>query len=61
MDTRTKKIIQLYENRVTLVAIGRLFGISRQRIHQIILRNSPESVNRRKFPEIAKEEKKLSS
>lgn len=61
MDTRTKKIIQLYENRVTLVAIGRLFGISRQRIHQIILHNSPESVNRRKFPEIAKEEKKLIS
>jgi len=59
MEDRVKKMVKMYENRIPLSVIGKLYGISRQRVYQLIERFSPESIKKRKFPTLTNKENNL--
>ena len=48
--TRKEQMQQLRDNRYTYQQIGELFGLTRQRVHQII--KSPNYVNNKVYPKI---------
>lgn len=43
MDERDRKICELYEKNFTLKEIGDIYGLSKQRVHQIISKEEKTS------------------